>query len=265
MNQCFSSVWLREPRTAKSSTLSRAQIVRVAVQLLDAEGLEALSMRRLATRLGSGATSIYWHVATKDDLLELVLDEVYGEFTILDAEETTWHDAASSFAYGMRQALLRHPWAITLVGTLPAIGPNAMRLMSRLARTFEHAGFRGPDQDYAASALLSYVMGVTTPEISWKALLAKAGLGPDEWNAAVQPAVRRAAADYPELIARYTEFSEMDVDTSRALNFDFGLTCLLDGLQARLDRGDSPRQDPEHAPATGRVTPPSPSRPAKSR
>ncbi|MBB4940449.1 AcrR family transcriptional regulator [Streptosporangium album] len=248
MNQCFSSVWLREPRAAKSSTLSRAQIVRVAVQLLDAEGLEALSMRRLATRLGSGATSIYWHVATKDDLLELVLDEVYGGFTVLDVEETTWRNAASSFAYGMRQILLQHPWAINLVGKVPSIGPNAMRILSRLIRTFEHAGFRDIDQHYAASALMSYVAGVTAPEISWNAALDRSGLDSNEWNAAMQPTVRRAAADYPELVARYAEFSEMDVDTSRALNFEFGLTCLLDGLEARLNRSIPPPADPPAAP-----------------
>ena len=141
--------------------------MRAAVELLDAEGLNALSMRRLGAKLGSGATSIYWHVANKDELLELVLDEFYGEFKLLETQETTdWRHAATLFAYGMREALFRHPWAMPLVGTMPAVGPNAMRLMSRLNGTFARAGFQDFERDYAASTLLSYVAGITVPEIS---------------------------------------------------------------------------------------------------
>ncbi|WP_440071020.1 TetR/AcrR family transcriptional regulator [Streptosporangium sp. OZ121] len=240
MKEHFSSVWTREQRTAKSPTLSRAQIVRAAMELLDAEGLDALSMRRLGARLGSGTTSVYWHVANKDELLELVLDEVYGEFTVLNVQETTWRNAASSFAYGIRQALFRHPWVISFIGTTPAIGPNAMRMMSGLVATFDHAGFRGLDQDYAASTLMAYVLGITAPELSWRSMLDRTGLTSNELNESIQPMVEKAAADHPELAARYAEFRCMDVDTTRALNFDFGLTCLLDGLEARLNRAASP-------------------------
>ncbi|MEV4383835.1 TetR/AcrR family transcriptional regulator C-terminal domain-containing protein [Streptosporangium sp. NPDC049644] len=253
MKQHFSSVWTREPRTAKSPGLDRAQIVREAMALLDAEGLDALSMRRLGARLGSGATSIYWHVANKDELLELALDEVYGELTVLDARETTWRDSASSFAYSMRQMLFSHPWVINLVGTVPGIGPNAILLMTRLAATFDHAGFRGLDQDYAASTLMAYVAGITMPEISWRTMMGRTGLGSNELNAALHPLVEKAAAGHPELAARYAEFREIDVETTRALNFEFGLTCLLDGLEARLNRAASA---PAPASADPGATPP---------
>ncbi|WP_329091508.1 MULTISPECIES: TetR/AcrR family transcriptional regulator [unclassified Streptosporangium] len=249
MKQHFSSVWTREQRTAKSPLLSRAQIVRAAMELLDAEGLDALSMRRLGTKLGSGTTSVYWHVANKNELLELVLDEVYGEFTVLDVQETTWRNAASSFAYGIRQALFKHPWVMSFIGTTPAIGPNAMRMMSRLVATFDHAGFRGLDQDHAASTLMAYVLGVTAPELSWRALREEAGLDSNELNAAIQPSLEKAAADYPDLVARYKEYRCMDVDTARALNFEFGLTCFLDGLEARLNRAASPRTSRVRSPA----------------
>ncbi|MGJ6969395.1 TetR/AcrR family transcriptional regulator [Streptosporangium sp. G11] len=239
MKQHFGSVWTREQRAAKSPALSRAQIVRAAMELLDTEGLDALSMRRLGARLGSGTTSIYWHVANKDELLELVLDEVYGEFSVLDAQETSWRNAASSFAYGIRQALFKHPWVISFIGTTPAIGPNAMRMMSRLVATFDHAGFDGFDQDYAASTLMAYVLGVTAPELSWRAMREQTGLDSNELNAAIQPVVEKAAADYPELVARYAEYRCMDVDSARALNFEFGLTCFLDGMDARLKRAAS--------------------------
>jgi hypothetical protein len=95
------------------------------------------------------------------------------------------------------------------------------------------------DQDYAASALMSYVIGVTTPELSWRNTMERTGLDSNALNAAIQPVVEKAAADHPELVARYAEFRGMDVDTARALNFEFGLTCLLDGLEARLSRAAS--------------------------
>ncbi|GAA3038880.1 TetR/AcrR family transcriptional regulator [Streptosporangium longisporum] len=267
MKEHFSSVWTREPRTTKSPALGREQIVRAAMTLLDSEGPDALSMRRLGAKLGSGATSIYWYVANKDELLELVLDEVYGEFDVPDVDETSWRNVAASFAYGMRQALMRHPWVINLVGCTPALGPNAMRMMGRLVATFDRAGFRGMDQDYAASALMSYVIGVTTPELSWRNTMERTGLDSNALNAAIQPVVEKAAADHPELAARYAEFRGMDVDTARALNFEFGLTCLLDGLEARLNRAASrPTVPPGDRAASRPAAPPGvpPARPRHS-
>ena len=78
MTKQFSSVWTRPPRPAKTSGLGRDQIVAAVVELLDAEGLDALSMRKLGAKLNAGATSLYWYVANKDELLELALDEVWG-------------------------------------------------------------------------------------------------------------------------------------------------------------------------------------------
>src|ERR687893_1971585 len=91
-----SSVWTR-PRRARGGqpALSREQIVRAAIEILDAEGAAGLSMRRLGTRLGSGATSLYWHVAHKDELLELAVDEVLGEVYVPEAGDTPWRVGAS--------------------------------------------------------------------------------------------------------------------------------------------------------------------------
>lgn len=76
------SVWARRTREADQPALSRAAIVREAVVMLDADGVEALSMRKLGARLNAGATSLYRHVATKDELMELAVDEVFGEIAV---------------------------------------------------------------------------------------------------------------------------------------------------------------------------------------
>ncbi|GAA2805787.1 hypothetical protein GCM10020219_091920 [Nonomuraea dietziae] len=145
----FASVWTREPRQGKAQGLTRDQIVRAAIEILDAEGLDALSMRKLGARLGAGATSLYWHVANKDELFELVYDEVWGEMSVPDPDSAGWRDTGWAFAHGMRKVILRHPWLAGLLGKLPAIGPNALRAAELLRKGLHQAGFRGLEEDYA--------------------------------------------------------------------------------------------------------------------
>lgn len=103
------SVWARRQREPDQPALSRAAIVREAITMLDAEGIEALSMRKLATRLNAGATSLYRHVATKDELMELAVDEVFGEITLPPADSPDWRAAATEAAGAFRATALRHP------------------------------------------------------------------------------------------------------------------------------------------------------------
>src|SRR5688572_10263260 len=155
------SVWLRPPRRGRGEqpTLGRDQIVRAAIELLDDEGLAGLSMRRLGTKLGAGATSLYWHVANKDELLDLAIDEVWGEVYVPDTGDTGWRTAASVFATGMRSMLLRHPWVMGLLGVRANIGPNTMRVSERAVLVFTAAGFQGMEMAYATSLLTSHVIG----------------------------------------------------------------------------------------------------------
>src|SRR5262245_38803736 len=105
-----SSVWTRDQRRPSKETLSREHVVRAAVELLDAEGLAGLSMRKLGERLSAGATSIYWHVETKDDLLEFAMDEIYGEVDVPAPELAGWRSGATLLAHSLRAMILRHPW-----------------------------------------------------------------------------------------------------------------------------------------------------------
>src|SRR3954464_2318411 len=81
------TIWTRERKAAPArETLSREQIVRTAMAILDAEGVSGLSMRKLGTKLAAGATSLYWYVDTKDDLIDLLIDEVWGEIDVPEPE-----------------------------------------------------------------------------------------------------------------------------------------------------------------------------------
>ncbi|SDM44312.1 TetR/AcrR family transcriptional regulator [Nonomuraea jiangxiensis] len=230
MSKSFTSVWLREPRKATTPGRSREEIVRAALELLDEEGLGGLSMRKLGAKLSAGATSLYWYVANKDELLELAYDEVWAEMIVPDPDEVGWREAASVLAYGMRQAMLRHPWSADLLGRLPALGPNAMHVADKMRRLFKVAGFSGLDIDFANSTLTAYVFGMTIPEVAWNAAIGVENYDPDEMRASVT----KAAAQFPDLLERMHMDSYDDPQAVRAMAFDFGLVSVLDGLERRL-------------------------------
>jgi AcrR family transcriptional regulator len=246
--QDYVSVWARDAARASGERggLSRARIVRAAIELLDAEGLTALSMRRLATRLGSGATSIYWHVANKEELLELVMDEVLGEMAASGERgggggDDGWRNTVTAYAYGLRYAILRHPWLGRLLGTRPAIGPNALMLAERQAAAFQRAGFRGAEIDFAASVVGSFVIGATATTVNWQGELARSGKDQRDWTNALHRVLN--AADHPTLTSMYAHWSTPRPTRPRGeIAFDFGLLCVLDGLEARL-RADDPRHE----------------------
>ncbi|QIS05213.1 TetR family transcriptional regulator [Nocardia brasiliensis] len=230
MTKQFDSVWLREPRRPKASGLQREQIVAAAVELLDAEGLEALSMRKLGAKLGAGATSLYWYVANKNELLELALDEFWGMVETPEPDEVPWRELLSTFAYNFRSLLRAHPWGAALIGRLPSMGPKALRVTDRLRRGYTGAGFRGTDVYLASGAVMSYVLGVVLPEIAWRNSYGSHELD----RASVVEMMEHAARDYPELRADFRKTTPDNPEFARAMAFDFGLLCVLDGLEARL-------------------------------
>ena len=226
----FTSVWLREPRKATSPGRSREEIVGAAVRLLDEEGLSGLSMRKLGAKLSAGATSLYWYVANKDELLELAYDEVWAEMTVPDPDKVGWRDSASALSHSMRQVILRHPWSADLIGRLPALGPHAMHVADKMRRMFKSAGFGGLEIDYANATLTAFVFGMTIPEIAWNTAMGYEDYDADEMRASVA----RAAAQFPDLLERIDMDTYDDPQAMREMCFDFGLVSVLDGLERRL-------------------------------
>ncbi|RDI63609.1 TetR/AcrR family transcriptional regulator [Nocardia pseudobrasiliensis] len=232
MTKPFESVWLRPPRQPKSSGLRRDQIVAAAIELLDAEGLDRLSMRKLGAKLDAGATSLYWYVANKNELLELALDEAWGEVALPDPDEVPWRRALTEFAYSLRETMLAHPWMVTLFGRVPSVGPKAFRLSDFMRRTYRTAGFGAMTAAYANGTLISYVVGQVVPDI---ALRQTGGRLEDFDTDTVYAAMRQlAGADYPDMVADMIEIQPENPAAARALAFDFGLLCVLDGLESRL-------------------------------
>jgi len=120
-------VWTRERPGSRRPRLSPGRIAEVAMRLADEEGVEALSMRRLAAELDAGTMTLYHYVRTKDEVLALVIDRVMGEI-IVPADELSgsWREAVTAVAHRTRDCLLRHPWMFDIAGD-PSLGPNGVR------------------------------------------------------------------------------------------------------------------------------------------
>ncbi|GAA3649539.1 TetR/AcrR family transcriptional regulator C-terminal domain-containing protein [Nonomuraea antimicrobica] len=232
----FVSVWARpRPRRKEQPALSREQIVAAALELLDTEGIDALSMRRLGTRLNAGATSMYTHVASKEELLELVVDEVYGEIEP-PATGAGWRPAVTRSAHSMRAALLRHPWIGSVLGEagVAYLGPNVLRLSEATLAAFEAGGFSLEAADQGLNTVTAYVVGRSTSEAAWLTKLARSGHDEQEWTDRLWPAAERAVRDYPRLRTLYAAQRGGHRRDARDREFDEGLACVLDGLATRL-------------------------------
>ena len=121
-------------RSRRHPSLSSDEIVDAAIAIADADGADAVSMRRIAQVLRSGTMSLYWHVASKEHLLELMLDTMLAE---VEVPEPTgdWQADLRAQARSTRTALLRHRWVMDFIGARPPLGPNTLRNLDRSLAT----------------------------------------------------------------------------------------------------------------------------------
>jgi AcrR family transcriptional regulator len=229
-------IWFRRPRGRRGPepTLSRDQITRAAVELADAEGLEAVSMRRLASKLGAGATSLYWHVQSKDDLHELMVDEVIGEIR-LPALSGDWRADLEAITRASSETYREHRW-IVLLGIQPGLGPKTRRFGEVALRAFDPLGLDLSTRINVLAALNNYIFGFIHREVAWEQLRERSGMSEEEWSARLPAYLDAASEQQDDLAAQMAERFGL---VSRE-SFEFGLGCMLDGIIQRVsDRKDN--------------------------
>ncbi len=225
-------VWAKERRSPRRQAPSVEQIVRTAIAIADTEGLPALSMRRVAADLGSGTASLYRYVANRDELLDLMIDEVKGaERTELTGD---WRVDLAGVAHQVRATLLRHPWLSGEIPGRPALGTNSLR---RHEAALAAAAPLSGDITFAAGAVdvvLAYVFGTVTQELAELQAQRRSGLTKEQWQASVGPYIREVieSGEYPQFARRVIEGEERTAEEV----FAFGLACVLDGIAARAPR-----------------------------
>ncbi|MBV8931010.1 MAG: TetR/AcrR family transcriptional regulator C-terminal domain-containing protein [Kutzneria sp.] len=237
------TVWARETQQRARPTLSRAHIVAEAIRLLDTDGIEGLSMRRLGAQLGAGATSLYRHVANKDELIELAVDAVYGELSLSDrADLADWRGGVTRTANRMRELILRHPWiaAVSAETGLSYLGPNVMRACEDVLAIFVAAGCTIEDADLAVNTVFAYVIGATTGEAALTMKLASRGLDVSEWADGLRAAAERAARPYPHAYQAYLSYAGRESRDIAETQFTQGLQLILDGVAPLTDHPSPP-------------------------
>ena len=232
----YPSVWLR-PRREPRSALTRDRIVAEALRLLDTEGAEALSMRKLAAALGVGTTSLYWHVANRDELIELVVNEINAEVEVPAAGEVPdWREATRRYARSVRSGIVRHRWVVSelahLVAAVP--GPNLTRTTERMLAVFEAAGFPLPEAESALNTVSAYVAGIALSEAALRGMLARQGQSPQDWLDEMMRASEDVTEGHERLRTLTDGYAGLDPEQAMDDDFEYGLERVLDGLQARL-------------------------------
>jgi len=207
--------------------ISRARALQMAVQLADREGLEALTMRRLAAVLEVEAMSLYHHVKNKNEILDGMVDLLFAE---IDIPEADWKAAMRRRAHSARAALLRHRWAISLMESRPTPGPNNLAHHDAVIGCLRRGGFSVPLTAHAYAVLDSYVRGFVHTELNLP-------FKTSEESHAVASGIfdRLPPGLYPHLI-ELTKEHVLKPGYSYGNEFAFGLDLILDGLERAKER-----------------------------
>ncbi len=152
-------------QVASDAGLSKQRLVAEAIRLADREGVEGLSMRRLAGALDAGAMSLYHYVANKEELLDAMIDVVFDEIE-LPSEQADWQSAMRQRSVSAREVLARHPWAIGLMESRTAPGPANLRHREAVTACLRKAGFSVVMATHANWLLDCYVYGFALQEAS---------------------------------------------------------------------------------------------------
>jgi AcrR family transcriptional regulator len=207
--------------------LTRQRIIRSALQIMDEEGLEAVSMRRIGRELGVEAMSLYNHVRDKEDILDSICEAVLAEFRIPDADE--WTEGARLAAREYRRLLLAHPTVITLMTdrNRPFTTAESLRAYEFALEVFRTAGLSEADSVKAFHVFGGYILGFVTMELGMMV-----GGPEDEEHAVAHLEMARllATADLPRMREAMPHFMDCDVEEQ----FEFGLDLLIEGIRARI-------------------------------
>ena len=226
------SVWSRADGQ-KPERLTLETILSTAIGLADAEGLDAVSVRRIATVLNTRPMNMYTHVARMEDLVELMIDKIMAEI-ILETLPAEWREALLAIARRTREVALRHPWLMVAFGKYSALGPNAARHAEQSLTAI--AGLH-LDSHRAISLLRAvdvYTIGYGTVALAELQVRQRDKIGESEWRASVEGYVARltSGGDFPRLAA--TGGSEVLRRGDESSAFEEGLSWLLAGFASTL-------------------------------
>jgi AcrR family transcriptional regulator len=231
------------PRRGPKPKLTVGQVTRAAVELADAEGLPAVSMRRVAEHLGVTGMSLYTYVPGKAELLDLMVDTVLGETAPPPAG--TWRVRLEHLARENWALYLRHPWLLQVATSRPVLGPNVVAKYDRDLAAVADLGLGPIEMDLLVAVVGNYVHGAVRGAVEAAQAQQRTGVTDQEWWDAHAPVLEKVfdPARYP-LAATVGAAAGEEYAAASAPDraFEFGLRLLLDGIAASVGPapGDSP-------------------------
>ena len=228
-----------------------AAVVTSAIALADEHGLGAVSMRKVAARLGSSPMALYTYVPGKAELLDLMLDAAVGELPTAYPLGDGWRAAVEASARDGWAFYQRHPWVLQVSGSRPALGPHELDLYEAQLRLLDGLGLRGIDVARIVSVVAGFVRGAAKAVSDARTAELATGISDDEWWNARAPLLTELTGD--QWPTRYPTITRLDAEhafyqggradddatpytVQDALDtFEFGLQRLLDGIEAYID------------------------------
>ncbi|MFF2939737.1 TetR/AcrR family transcriptional regulator [Streptomyces niveus] len=220
--------------------LTLDRIVTAAIELADAEGLAAVSMRRLSTELGAGTMSLYRHVPGRAELVDLMLDRVQGEGAQAPEPEPDtaepapgWRKTVEKAARDELALYQAHPWLLSVNQTRPVLGPGAVGGMESMLAGIKDTGLSDPELISVIIMVSGYVSGVARTQVHAVEVQQVTGISDDEFWRAQEPMLSTVMTSgrYPLMAALSPEAFGPDFD-----HFEFGLQRLLDGLEVLVEQ-----------------------------
>jgi AcrR family transcriptional regulator len=239
----------KQPTRGPKPGLSVQRIVQTAIQVADAEGLPALSMRRVATELGVGTMSLYTYVPGKAELLDVMLDTVLGEVAGPDGEAGGWRQRLEAYARAQWAHYHRHPWVLQVSGARALLGPNETAVFESALDAVAGIGLDGREMIQVVALVGEYVRGAAQRAVEAAQAAQRTGVTDDQWWEDREPILDQYfdAGRYPTLVRLEQEgaFEQpeggLDYNVQNAVDsFEFGLPRVLDGIEAFIRRR-SPR------------------------
>jgi TetR/AcrR family transcriptional regulator, tetracycline repressor protein len=219
-------------RRRKRQPLDQTQVVGAALALLDEVGLDELTMRRLAERLGVKAASLYRHVRNKDELLALLGDEISSQIPFVRAGGS-WRNQLTEMAWNVRRGLLAHRDAARVLANTPPVGPRRLKHIEAVLRTLRAAGLKDRDAARAAYHLNNFVTEFAADEARFAAFASSPGSSRRRILAEARRQFRSLPNDeYPTIVALADHLTEDAQDDL----FQFGIDMCLRGVQGLLNR-----------------------------
>ncbi|HEX6339957.1 TetR/AcrR family transcriptional regulator [Umezawaea sp.] len=227
------------PRRGPRQGLTVDAVVEAATSLADTSGLEALTMRKVASALGVVAMTLYTYVPGKAELLDLMLDAAYGRMSRTSTEGRPWRERVTAVAAENRRLFETHPWAASVSTVRPLLGPGQMGKYEHELAALDGLGLSDVEVDAALTHLLSFVQAWARSAADSVAAAAESSLSEAEWWAVNAPLLDRVLdpAVYP-LATRVGSAAgaEHGAAYSPEFAYGFGLARVLDGLAALVER-----------------------------